>query len=127
ESRKQFLVLYDTVPGGTGYLKELIRDKEAIFNILEKAMATMRSCTCAEDETKDGCYRCVYAYRHARDMADTSRRSAMEEIGRILKHRETWRPIKTLGMVNVSSLIDSVLEARFIEAVDRHVTRQNGT
>src|SRR5690606_21268667 len=45
ESRKQFLVLYDTVPGGTGYLKELIRDKEAIFNILEKAMATMRSCT----------------------------------------------------------------------------------
>lgn len=127
ESRKQFLVLYDTVPGGTGYLKELIRDKEAIFNILEKAMATMRSCTCAEDETKDGCYRCVYAYRHARDMADTSRRSAMEEIGRILRHRETWRPIKTLGMVNVSSLIDSVLEARFIEAVDRHVTRQNGT
>lgn len=32
--RKQYLVIYDSVPGGTGYLKQLMHEKDALIEIL---------------------------------------------------------------------------------------------
>jgi len=34
--RKRYLVLYDGVPGGTGYLKELMRDQNNLLKCLKK-------------------------------------------------------------------------------------------
>ena len=37
--RKHFLVLFDAVPGGTGYLREY-RSRRAVFDLLEDALST---------------------------------------------------------------------------------------
>ena len=67
--RKQYLVLYDSVPGGTGYLKQLVtRDNEEarmpIYRRLALALERIESCVCWNDTERDGCYRCLYGYRN---------------------------------------------------------------
>ena len=117
--RKQYLILYDTVPGGTGYLKELLRAPDHLFQLLEKARDRLVSCACATDPARDGCYRCLFQYRQAAEMKETSRSTAVDLIGRILEHRTRLKAIRSLGEVSVKGLLDSVLEARFIEALRR--------
>ena len=39
--RKQYLVIYDSVPGGTGYLKQLMNDEKGIVDILQRALDVM--------------------------------------------------------------------------------------
>jgi DEAD/DEAH box helicase domain-containing protein len=124
--RRQYLVLYDTVPGGTGYLKDFTqppRDDETkhpLFDILDRAMVRMSTCECSLDPEKDGCYRCIYAYRNSREMEQTSRKVAMEMFGNILTFQDKLTHVDSLSNVSISGLMDSVLEARFIEALRRH-------
>ena len=49
-------------------------------------------------------------------MDDTSRRRAIELLGKILEYRGQLKPVESLSEISVSGLMDSVLEARFIEA-----------
>lgn len=120
--RKQYLVLFDTVPGGTGYLKQLVTPATEgadmpLFEALEMALARIEECRCWNDPDRDGCYRCLYAYRSARDMDDTSARVASELLRRILAGKGTLVRIESLGDISVTALIESVLEARFLEAL----------
>ncbi len=117
--RKQYLILFDTVPGGTGYLKELLRDPTNLFDVLDKARDRLVRCACAVDPAKDGCYRCLFAYRHSTDMSETSRSAAVALLTTILDERERLKEVGSLGEVSVKGLLDSVLEARFIEALRR--------
>lgn len=124
--RRQYLVLYDTVPGGTGYLKDFTRLPEGaeeeghpLLDVLERALRRLTRCACFSDPNRDGCYRCLYAYRNSRDMAETSSATAVELFGRILQQRSLLKPIESLSDISVSGLMDSVLEARFIEALRR--------
>ena len=39
ETPRQYLVIYDSVPGGTGYLKELMRDATPLFEVFTLALA----------------------------------------------------------------------------------------
>lgn len=122
--RRQYLVLYDSVPGGTGYLKQLVTEGEdgtpALRTVLEYALDRIENCVCWHDPDRDGCYRCLYHHRNARDMNDTSARVAEGLIRRLLDVWHRIEPIESLGNVSLSGLMDSVLEARFIEAL-RHV------
>jgi MrfA Zn-binding domain/Phage derived protein Gp49-like (DUF891) len=65
----------DAVPGGTGYLKTLYQEKDAlgregdgIMDVLRRARDTLETCRCRilkehhEQEDTDGCYRCVRTY-----------------------------------------------------------------
>jgi DEAD/DEAH box helicase domain-containing protein len=117
--RKNYLVLYDTVPGGTGYLKQLMRSPEPLMEVFEAALNALSACGCNQDPEKDGCYRCLYAYRTSFNMAATSRNAAIELLDEILKHREKLIRIDTLRNVQVNALFDSELEARFVEALQR--------
>ena len=47
--RKRYLVLYDGVPGGTGYLKELMRDQQSLLEVFEQAYDVLKNCTCQND------------------------------------------------------------------------------
>ncbi|MDE2905545.1 MAG: DUF1998 domain-containing protein, partial [Acidobacteriota bacterium] len=67
----QYLLLYDTVPSGTGYLKELMTEPEKLLSVFENAREALNSCVCNQDPLEDGCYRCVFAYRRSREMAET--------------------------------------------------------
>lgn len=117
--RKQYLILYDTVPGGTGYLKELLRDPSHLFDVMEKARERLVRCACSADPTKDGCYRCLLAYRNSTEMAETSRTTAVTLLTSILDERDRLKEIASLGEVSVKGLLDSMLEARFVEALRR--------
>jgi len=117
--RKNYLVLYDTVPGGTGYLKQFMRSEAPLMEVFDAALKALRACECNQDPEKDGCYRCLYAYRTSFNMAATSRDTAIELLDEILKHRETLVRIDTLRNVKINALFDSELEARFVEALQR--------
>jgi DEAD/DEAH box helicase domain-containing protein len=120
ETPRQYLVIYDSVPGGTGYLKELMRDAEPLFEVFQAALDRMTTCGCNSDESKDGCYRCVYTYQNSQGRRHVSRRTAVQLVTAILDHRESLREIKTIGDVGPSNaLFDSELERRFIEALRR--------
>ena len=75
--RKQYLVIYDSVPGGTGYLKQLMHEKNALIEIFEKALQVMENCSCKEDPQKDGCYHCLFAYRQNQQIGNISRSTAI--------------------------------------------------
>ena len=55
--RNQYLVIYDTVPGGTGYLRQLMNDRHGMINVMQLAVEAMEKCTCREEKNKDGCYK----------------------------------------------------------------------
>lgn len=120
ETPRQYLVIYDSVPGGTGYLKELMRDSAPLFEVFQAALDRMTTCGCNSDETKDGCYRCVYTYQNSQGRKHVSRRTAVQLVTAILEHKESLREIKTIGDVGpTNALFDSELERRFIEALRR--------
>ncbi|MDA3918453.1 MAG: DEAD/DEAH box helicase [Deltaproteobacteria bacterium] len=122
--RKQFIVIYDTVPGGTGYLKQLMRSKKPLMIVFEKALEVLKSCSCNQNPEKDGCYKCLFAYRRSYTMSGTSRDTAIEILSEILKCKDLLIQTKTLKDIKINSLFDSVLEARFIEAL-RRVKKEN--
>jgi len=119
EIKKQFLVLYDRVPGGTGYLKDLTKSGDAMLNLLEAALSALRACRCREDTEKDGCYHCLYAFRLSHDLNDISRSEAMSMLSAILERRDQVKEIESVSDISVNVLFDSELEARFIEAIRR--------
>ncbi|MDM8549544.1 DEAD/DEAH box helicase [Desulfobacterales bacterium HSG2] len=121
-ARKKYLVLYDTVPGGTGYLKQLMRSEMPMLSLFEAALDTLRACSCNQDPDKDGCYRCLYAYRRSDAMAGTSRDTAIDMLSEILSHQDQLVRTKSLKTVRINALFDSELEARFIEAIGRTET-----
>ncbi len=123
ETPRQYLVIYDSVPGGTGYLKELMRDASPLFEVFKLALESLNTCGCISDEHKDGCYRCLYGYHNSYERIHVSRRTAARLLTEIVGHQGALKPIKTIGeVVANNSLFDSELERRFIEALRRKPT-----
>lgn len=117
--RRNYLVVFDAVPGGTGYLSELWHGDNFVA-ILEMALAAMLGCECRNDERKDGCYRCVYAYQSQRSLAVISRRAAIDSIQAILEHRGELKSVPTLSEVSLDRRLESELEEKFLAALEAH-------
>lgn len=117
---RAYLVIYDSVPGGTGYLKELMRDPEPLFEVMSLALQSLDACPCNQDDEADGCHRCVYRYHNSSDRRAISRRAAQKLLGQALQHKAALKPVGNLSNVQTNNaLLDSVLEQRFIEALRR--------
>ena len=116
---RRYLMLYDTVPGGTGYLKDLMTDRGELPRVFGLALESLKACECNREPLKDGCYRCVYAYRRSRDMARTSRNTAVTILESILDHVQELEEVEGLDKVKVNAVLENKLEARFIEALRR--------
>lgn len=121
--KRKFLVLYDTVPGGTGYLKQLMRSEKELIKVLELALEALKSCTCNQEEGKDGCYRCLYAYRNSYNMPQTSRDTAIELLAEILLYRDRLVKTENIRNISMNTYIESELEARFIGALKKEGTK----
>ena len=115
--RKTYLVLFDRVPGGTGYLKQLTKDRMGLMEVLGLALDHLKSCSCHQDPDKDGCYRCLFAYRSSYQMSETSRDEAIAMLGEMMRLAHTVVPVENLRAVKVNGVHESELEARFIEAL----------
>lgn len=119
-SARQYLVLYDSIPGGSGYLKELMREPGRLLEMLRQALARLTRCVCVDDEHRDGCYRCLLAYRDSRNMPKISRKTAAHLLEQILERSDSLVSVEGLSQISTAnSLVESPLEKRFIEAMDR--------
>jgi len=119
DSRRRYLMLYDSVPGGTGYLQDLLQTPEALLEVFRKAYNRMVTCGCNQDPEKDGCYQCLYAYRNSYGMQSTSRDTAIEMFGAILDHADALKRIKTVSAIHINPALDSELEHLFISALKK--------
>jgi DEAD/DEAH box helicase domain-containing protein len=112
--KRKYLVLYDMIPGGTGYLKQLMRSEKELMSVLELALEALKSCSCNQDDSKDGCYRCLYAYRNSYYMPETSRDTAIELLAEILSHKDQLVKTNNTRDISMNTLIESELEAKFL-------------
>lgn len=118
--RKTYLVVYDTIPGGTGYLKQLAANRDELMGVLKNAYRAMQECAYCNDPDNhtDGCYNCLYAYRQAHDLELVSRQHAMDMLGPLVNDPDAHLArIETVGDVPVNRLVDSRLEEQFLVAL----------
>ena len=121
--RKKFLVIYDNVPGGTGYLKELMSSQKPLMDVLRKALEVLKSCSCINDPSKDGCYKCLLAYRGSYKLSETSRRVATELFTKITENENRIQAIDCLNRIRFKGIIGSELEARFLQLLNDGYSR----
>lgn len=124
-SKRDCMLIYDSVPGGTGNLKELTRNPQTFVKVLRLALKRIAGCECKSDSEKDGCHRCMYAFRGPREIKP-SRRAALEILSSlgISEAEDAPLPVAEKEENSNSSrianlLISSELEWRFIEWLRR--------
>lgn len=112
QQRKTFLYLFDSVPGGTGYLRQLMeRGGADLKEVFQQSLDALQTCSCS-----DGCYRCIFMYRQRFDREHTSKQRAIEQLQAILEHwSKLTTPERGLSDVTIDTLAESELELRFIE------------
>ena len=119
-ARRHYVMIYDSVPGGTGYLHQLLAEKAGtLADVLTLALQAISDCPCNTDPDKDGCYRCVYQYRLGRKMDLVSRDRAREVLTELVGALGQMERVKTISEIFINPNFDSVLEQRFIESLRR--------
>lgn len=116
--RANYLVLYDTVPGGTGYLHTLLADPQNLMETFGLASEIMAACECQHSPDMDGCYSCLFAYKNSYGMENTSRLTALSMLNGILDENVELEAVDHLGKINKNVWADSELESRFSEALE---------
>ncbi len=122
--KDHYLVMYDTIPGGTGYLSKLYNTEE-FSNMLELAYNKIADCEC-QHEGKDGCYHCIMTYGNQYNREFFSREQAENLFAELVSHRKTWEQLDgSVGTVSTSGgAEDSELELKFVNAL-KTISKQN--
>ena len=120
-----YLVIYDTIPGGTGYLSKLY-DKKEFTRLLQISYEHIRDCECRL-EGKDGCYHCILSYGNQWQRENLSRERAEELFRRIVEECDNWEDVNgSIGTITTSGVIeDSELELIFVKAMKRYADDHN--
>jgi DEAD/DEAH box helicase domain-containing protein len=119
-ARRQFVLIYDSVPGGTGYLHQLLAGEAGtLADVLRMALDALNGCACNQDAEKDGCYQCLYQYRLGRAMERVSREQAKAVLSELVNSLVKLEKVSTLSEIFINPNLDSVLESRFIESLRR--------
>tara|TARA_Y100001968_G_scaffold330354_1_gene381996 strand:+ start:7733 stop:14215 length:6483 start_codon:yes stop_codon:yes gene_type:complete len=110
--RKTFLYLYDSIPGGSGYLRQLIESGgKDLRSVFKKSLMAMKTCRCS-----DGCYRCIFQYRQRFDREHTSKIRAIDQLQVILNRWDELQASESsLSEIKINTRAESELELRFIE------------
>jgi DEAD/DEAH box helicase domain-containing protein len=120
----RYLVMYDTVPGGTGYLQKLFDPKEFTI-LLEEAYKTIKNCAC-QHSGKDGCYRCILSYGNQYIREDLSRESAEDLFGKIVRSAKDWEEINQgISSLTKNGMIEeSELELKFRYSLEKYANKR---
>ena len=118
-SKRRYLVIYDTVPGGTSFLRDLAKP-DNFLEVLQLALSTMTSCSCRADPNKPACYKCLYSYQAQRDLEMISRELGIEMLNEIIQLWSKLEDIQSLSDAHIDSLLESELEQRFINLLGKH-------
>lgn len=112
-----YLVMYDIIPGGTGYLANLYNTDE-FSNMLMLAYDKIKECTC-QLEGKTACYRCILTYGNQYSRDSFSREQAEILFGKLVGGSKSWERIEgSVGTIAQNGAAeDSELELKFVRAI----------
>jgi DEAD/DEAH box helicase domain-containing protein len=138
--QRNYLVILDKVPGGTGYLKTLFQEAdthklagEGIMAVMRQALDALESCRCGRlsakesDRDTDGCYRCIRNYSQQYNAASISRERGIKLLKHLIAAGDRRREIQALTDIPNTSLYGSFLEQEFIRKLREWVEEHNGT
>ncbi|WP_329101712.1 DEAD/DEAH box helicase [Micromonospora sp. NBC_01699] len=108
---RNFVVVYDTQPQGTGYLHRLARPEE-FRAILELARQRIADCVC-RTEGKAVCHRCLLRYARNEEFALMSRDEALSMLDRLLDGWEVQQGPRT-DEISLIHQVESELEMLFL-------------
>jgi DEAD/DEAH box helicase domain-containing protein len=121
-TQRRYLMIYDTVPGGTSYLQDMAKP-DTFRAVLEHARDVMATCSCRHDPEKQACYRCLYAYNLYADPVQVSRRLGLELVQEILNAWPQLEATPTLNDADMHSVLESELERRFVDALAAYASK----
>ncbi|MFH9106890.1 DEAD/DEAH box helicase [Streptomyces albus] len=121
---RNYLVLYDALPGGTGYLQRLVdREGEELRAVLAAAQQKLRDCPCADSGHRRACHRCLLGYAPEREYKDVDRQEALWMLDSLLgiDGSSEWdvRQDAADAEHRFVDQAESDLERRFIECLER--------
>ncbi|MER5418210.1 DEAD/DEAH box helicase [Streptosporangium roseum] len=118
--RRRFLVLHDTLPGGTGYLHRLSSSK-GFREVLEAALEIVAECSC-KDTVKAACHRCLLAHVPGSKYDKVSRAEALAMLRELLDGWDTTT-VATTDAISLWDQVESELEARFLGGLEAWARR----
>ncbi|MFF3686208.1 DEAD/DEAH box helicase [Streptomyces sp. NPDC002187] len=115
---RRFLVVYDRLPGGTGYLHRLA-SADGFREVLLAARDVIESCPCIE-KGQDGCHRCLLRRVPASDYDRVSRNEVRQMLDELLgKDGEAWKSVRvpTTQQIPLERQAESDLEVMFVDTL----------
>ncbi|MCM2387909.1 DEAD/DEAH box helicase [Streptomyces albipurpureus] len=112
--RRHFLVLYDTLPGGTGYLHRLA-GRDGLRGVLDAARQVIENCVCVS-EGRPACHRCLLRHVTNAEYELVSREHALDMLGELFgRTTDRWSigPVATTRDITLVHQVESELEALF--------------
>lgn len=121
-----YLIMYDTIPGGTGYLSKLF-NKTEFGKLMRIAYENISSCAC-QFEGKDGCYHCILTYGNQYYRKELSRQRAEELFKKVVDQVDLWEELDHgLGtLAHTGSVESSELERWFVELMRKEAEKKDG-
>jgi hypothetical protein len=119
QGRRRYLMLFDSVPGGTGYLARLA-EPDRVKTILTHAREVIAHCPCSI-EGRQACHRCLLGVVD-RNEYDLARRDlALEVLDDLLG---AWEPqsVASVAEIEIGKVEESELERRFKAALQSWTT-----
>lgn len=112
------LYLYDSVPGGSGYLRQVGEHPDTMRAVISRAAEALRDCPCNQDPDRNGCFRCVKPYRSQFGPGEPDRDKARQLMEAIL---QKWDSLtRTTTGIDASirgALVESALEKRLLQTL----------
>ena len=126
DARVRYVVVHDSVPGGTGYLLRLA-DPIRLEQILRRARNLIATCSC-QTRGRTGCHKCLYNSVGRREIPMVSRQHALDILDEILRD---WKlepaPNNTITGINLSKVRQSELERMFKVLLHRWAAANSAT
>lgn len=115
---KTYILIYDSVPGGTGYLQQLLSGAaDTLIEVLSAAHEVIRDCSCKDRPEEDGCYQCIFHYRQGRHRKHISRAAALEMLDELVQGNFSRQQVPCLSEIYINPSFGSELERRFLPAL----------
>ena len=120
------LFFYDTIPGGSGYLRQLALNPESLLKVFDYASKALRQCPCNHEEDKNGCFRCVKPYRSQFGRGEPKRDTALHLIDAVLSNWDSLKEVKTSIDKDLGpSILESALESKFVHHLGKQFGPEN--
>ena len=114
------LYLYDSVPGGSGYLRQIGEHPETMRAVISRAAEALRDCHCNQNPDRNGCFRCVMPYRSHFGPGEPDRDRARQLMETILQKWDSLTRTETGIDESIrDALVESALEKRLLHALSK--------